>query len=150
MKKDADCVLAEVTKTKGDARKALTLINSLVKLRQLREQSAVQKGEKTSTEDHAAFAKVTQHLTKIWGHALNVYSKEEQALLATLQKTAAEDTNAARIAKERKITNAWELALFGPKCIPSTAYWGLTSAEKDLETFIAIRYFIKLNLTNFC
>jgi len=139
MKKDADCVLAEVTKKKSDARKSLTLISSLVKLRQVREHAAIQRGEKVSLEDRAAFAKVSDHLTKIWNDAHRVYSKEEQGLRVMLEQNAAEDTNAARAAKERKITQEWEMALFGPKCIPSPAFWGLTSAEKDLETFIAIR-----------
>lgn len=139
MKKDADCVLAEVTKKKYDARKSLSLIASLVKLRNVREQAAIQRGEKVSVEDHAAFAKVSDHLTKIWTNALQVYAKEEQGLRMMLEQNAVEDNNAARAAKERKIIQEWEIALFGPKCIPSSIYWGLTAADKDLETFIAMR-----------
>lgn len=139
MKKDADCVLAEVTKKKSDARKSLALISSLVKLRHVREGAALQRGNNVSVEDRVAFIKITEHLTKIWNDALNVYSKEEQGLQVMLEQNAVEDTNAARAAKERRITQEWDMALFGPKCIPSPAFWGLTSAEKDLETFIAIR-----------
>lgn len=58
MKKDADCVLAEVTKKKSDARKQLTLILALNKLRHVRDHFATQRGEKLSSEDRDAF-KVT-------------------------------------------------------------------------------------------
>lgn len=55
MKKDADCVLAEVTKKKSDARKQLSLIVALNKLRNVRDQFATQRGEKVSAEDRHAF-----------------------------------------------------------------------------------------------
>lgn len=59
MKKDADAVLAEVTKKKSDARKQLSLIAALVKLRNVREKAAEQMGRKTSAEDHAVFEKLS-------------------------------------------------------------------------------------------
>ncbi|KAF5300135.1 hypothetical protein FQR65_LT09226 [Abscondita terminalis] len=139
LKKDADCVLAEVTKKKSDARKSLTLISSLIKLRQVREHAATQRGEKSSLEDHNAFAKVTEHLTQIWNDALRVYSKEEQGLRMMLEQNAVEDTISARIAKEKRIIQQWENVFFGPRWIPNHIYWNLTAAEKDTETFIAIR-----------
>lgn len=55
MKKDADCVLAEVTKKKSDARKQLSLVSSLTKLRSVRDQIATQRGERVSLEDRQAF-----------------------------------------------------------------------------------------------
>lgn len=55
MKKDADCVLSEVTRKKSEARKQLSLISALVKLRSVREQFAAQRGEKTVAEDRKAF-----------------------------------------------------------------------------------------------
>ncbi|KAF5272897.1 hypothetical protein FQA39_LY07663 [Lamprigera yunnana] len=139
MKKDADCVLAEVTKKKSDARKAITLITSLIKLRQVREHTATQRGERVSLEDRNAFSKVTTHLLKIWNDALKVYTKEEQGLRVMLQQNAADDTNFAQLAKEKRIVQEWETVFFGLKCIPNHIYWDLTAAEKSLETFIAVR-----------
>lgn len=55
MTKDADCVLAEVTKKKSEARKQLALISALSKLRAVRDQIATQRGEKLSLEDRNAF-----------------------------------------------------------------------------------------------
>lgn len=55
MKKDADCVLAEVTKKKSDARKQLSLVSSLTKLRSVRDQITSHRGEKVSLEDRQAF-----------------------------------------------------------------------------------------------
>lgn len=64
MKKDADCVLAEVTKKKSDARKQLSLILALNKLRFVRDQFATQRGEKISAEDRDAF-KITTGMYKL-------------------------------------------------------------------------------------
>lgn len=81
----------------------------------------------------------SEKLLKIWQNALNSYNKEEQGLRMMLQQNAVDDDNSNRIAKERKIMQEWELVFFGPKMIPSPAYWGLTLAERDVDTFIAIR-----------
>lgn len=59
MRKDADCVLYEVNRKKTDARKQVSLLAALVKLRAVREQTAVQRGEKISLEDKTAFALAT-------------------------------------------------------------------------------------------
>lgn len=59
MKKEADLVLGEVTKKKSDARKQLSLIASLIKLRSVREKTAQQKGENTSSEDRVVFNKLS-------------------------------------------------------------------------------------------
>lgn len=139
MKKDADCVLAEVTKKKSEARKHLSLISALVKLRNVREKVRQQRGEKTSAEDNRAFSKATEKLTNMWSNSLRVYLKEEQGLKLMLEQNANDDSNAIHQSKEKKISQEWEEVLFGPKAIPSTICWGLTSAERDLETFIAIR-----------
>lgn len=59
MRKDADCVLYEVNKKKSDARKQLSLLSALMKLRSVREQAALQKGQVVSLEDRNAFASAT-------------------------------------------------------------------------------------------
>lgn len=63
MKRDADCVLSEVNKKKSDARKQLSLVCALIKLRAVRKNAAVQRGEKVSSEDRKAFAHVTGKIT---------------------------------------------------------------------------------------
>lgn len=138
MKKDADCVLAEVTKKKSEARKHLSLISALVKLRNIREQVKQQRGEKTSLEDHRAFLTSSEKLTKMWEDAFKIYLKEEQTLRVMLELNAAEDNNAIKLSKEKKIQE-WEEVLFGKIPTQTPLYWGLMSAERDMETFIAIR-----------
>lgn len=139
MKKEADSVLAEVTKKKSEARKQLSLLSSLIKLRNIREHMAVQRGENVSLEDRKAFAKVTEDLTRMWEKSQQVYLKEEQGLKVMLEQNAAEDSNTIRNEKEKKIAAEWTEVLFGGKVVPSEAYWALTAAEKNFETFVEIR-----------
>lgn len=143
MKRDADCVLSEVTRKKSEARKQLSLISALVKLRSVREQFAAARGEKTITEDRQAFNIETEKLVTIWENSMKTYTTEEQGLRLMLEKNAEDDSKAAKLAKERKLFDEWQTVLFGPKyLIPANnpTYWALTAAERDMETFIAIRY----------
>lgn len=71
LKKDADCILAEVTKKKSEARKQISILGSLVKLRAVREQTAVQRGEKVSLDDSNAFKTNTGKL--IFYHNFKIY-----------------------------------------------------------------------------
>lgn len=139
MRKDADVVLSEVTKKKVEARKLTNVISSLIKLRSVREHAATQQGNRTLSEDRNAFSKVTEQLLKIWDDAQRVYAKEEQGLRLMLEQNAAVDNKVAEAAKERKTAQEWESILFGPKAEPTPAYNGLMCAEKDMDTFIAIR-----------
>ncbi|XP_060522000.1 programmed cell death protein 7-like [Cylas formicarius] len=142
MQKEADLVLSEVTKKKSDARKQLSLIIGLVKLRTVRENVAIQRGERPSLEDKKAFNITTEKLVKMWEASLKTYSTEEQGLKLMLEKNATEDSKAARLAKERKLVEEWKTVLFGSShSISSTnpTYWALTAAERDMETFVAIR-----------
>lgn len=73
---------------------------------------------------------------------MKTYSTEEQGLRLMIEKTASEDSKTARIAKERKLLEEWYRIFFGPRqVIPqeNQTYWALTAAERDTETFIAIR-----------
>lgn len=142
MQKDADQVLSEVTKKKSDARKQLSLVSGLVKLRNVRENVALQRGEKTSLEDRKAFNITTEKLVKMWENSLQTYLKEEQGLKLMLEKNQNEDSKQARLAKERKLVDHWKTVLFGPShAVPTNhpTFWALTAAERDLERFIAIR-----------
>ncbi|KAG5889362.1 hypothetical protein JTB14_009155 [Gonioctena quinquepunctata] len=142
MKKDADCVLAEVTRKKSDARKQSTLVSALTKLRSIRKQIATQRGEKYSLEDDNAFDITTAQLNKMWDSSLRTYTIEEQGLKLMLEKTASEDSKTAQLKKDRGLLEERHNILFGPRqVIPqeNSTYWALTSAERDNETFIAIR-----------
>lgn len=59
MKKEADLVLGAVTRRKTEANKFLTILSSLVKLRQIRSQAAERKGLHRSTARDDAFEQVT-------------------------------------------------------------------------------------------
>lgn len=87
MQKDADSVLSEVTKKKSDARKQLSLIGALVKLRTVRDNVANHRGEKPSLEDKRAFSVTTEKLVKMWENSLQIYLKEEQGLRLMLGKS---------------------------------------------------------------
>ncbi|CAH1976866.1 unnamed protein product [Acanthoscelides obtectus] len=142
MKKDADCVLGEVTKKKSDARKQLTLIGALTKLRAVREQMASHRGEKMSAEDKQVFRTSMEKLSKMWEDSSRTYMTEEQRLKLMLEKTAVEDSKSIQLAKERKLLDEWYTVFFGPMEAISpenTMYWALTAAERDMETFIALR-----------
>lgn len=142
MKKDADCVLYEVTKKKSEARKQLSLISALVKLRFVRDSMAVQRGEKPSLEDRKAFGSVTEKLIRMWENTLQNYNKEEQCLKIMLAHKSDKDTKAVTRGKQVRIIEEWENLLFGqkdPNEASNATYWALTSADRDLESFVAIR-----------
>lgn len=65
MKKDADCVLTEVTKKKTDARKYLNLLSALVKLRNVKENAAMKRGERLNLEDRSVFANTSGNFNKL-------------------------------------------------------------------------------------
>lgn len=78
----------------------------------------------------------------MWENSLRTYSIEEHGLRLMLEKNAEDDSKAARLAKEKKLLEEWQTVLFGPKyLIPvnNPTYYALTAAERDMETFIAIR-----------
>lgn len=132
-------MLSEVTKKKSEARRHLSLIKALIKLRSVRERLRKDRGERLSIEDERAFLTTTEKLIKMWENSLRLYKEEEDALRLRFEVNAIEDSNAVKLAKAKKLAHEWEFTLFGPKSSYTNLYWGLTSAERDLETFIAIR-----------
>ncbi|KAF7284594.1 programmed cell death protein 7 [Rhynchophorus ferrugineus] len=141
MQKDADLVLSEVTKKKSDARKHLSLISSLIKLRTVRENVATQRGEKTSLEDRRAFNITTEKLIKMWENTLKTYLTEEQGLKLMLEKNQIEDSKQAQLVKERRLAEEWKTVLFGKHMTSFShpTFLALTAAERDVDTFVAIR-----------
>ncbi|XP_050295533.1 programmed cell death protein 7-like [Anthonomus grandis grandis] len=142
MQRDADLVLSEVTKKKQDARKQLSLLGALIKLRKVRETTTNQRESITSLENRRAFSLTTEKLIKMWEDTLLVYTKEEHGLKLMLEKNHTEGSKQSKIAKERKLIDEWKTTFFGQmQAVPSNnaTYWALTAAERDLETFVAIR-----------
>ncbi|KAL3277174.1 hypothetical protein HHI36_012525 [Cryptolaemus montrouzieri] len=142
MNKDIDCVLAEVNRMKSDAKKNLSLIRALIKLRHVRETMYAQRGEKTSLEDKHAFATTSEKMLKIWENALKQYNTEEHMLKTMLEKTASENLKHKELLKEKETLFSWEKVIFGEKMSFSSenaSLLALTAAERDMETFVAIR-----------
>lgn len=84
-----------------------------------------------------------EKLLRMWESSMKTYTTEEQGLRLMIEKTASEDSKTARIAKERKLLEEWYTIFFGPRQVISQdnqSYWALTAAERDMETFIAIRW----------
>lgn len=78
----------------------------------------------------------------MWENCLRTSTIEEQGLKLMLEKTAIEDSKTAQITKERLLLEEWYSVFFGRRQIvppENTSYWALTAAERDTETFIAIR-----------
>lgn len=75
----------------------------------------------------------------MWENTLKSYQKEEQGLHMMLEQNAEEDTISTQLAKEKRTTQEWETALFGQKLVPVPAFFALTAAERDMETFINVR-----------
>lgn len=83
-----------------------------------------------------------EKLNNMWESSLRIYTVEEHGLKLMLEKNANEDSEIARINKERKLIDEWNRIFFGPKQIlpeVNFIYRALTAAERDVETFIAIR-----------
>lgn len=87
--------------------------------------------------DTSTIDTVLDKLTEAWENSLKVYAKEEKGLKMMLDQTATNDS--IKKDKERKLIQEWDIVLFGQKHVPTPAYWGLTAAEKNFETFVAIR-----------
>lgn len=137
LKRDADCILSEVNKKKSDARKQLALLQALIKLRNIRAQTASANGERINSEESELFIKNTERLIRMWEKALNSYNIEEQGLKVMLESNSADEKPAVKL--EDKITNDWETVLFGVKTVPNEVGLALTCADRDSRTFIAVR-----------
>lgn len=142
MNKDIDVVLHEVNKKKSDARRHISLLTSLIKLRNARESMRVNRGEKVSAEDKRSFVAASEKMLEMWENALKNYTTEEHMLKTMLEKSASDNLKHKQVLKIKSIISSWEKVIFGGKTtIPpnNMIYWALTAAERDIETFIAIR-----------
>lgn len=141
-KGEADIILADTTRKKLDAKRNLALVQSLTKLRDVREKAALGRGEQTSAQDSYAFQNLAERLQDIWTNASKEYGKEEHRLRTQLEQTTSEDQRKAKLEREKKVTDDWSKALFGDPLKEgeeSGLFLGLTAAERSVDTFIAIR-----------
>lgn len=75
----------------------------------------------------------------MWEKALKTYGVEERGLKVMLESRLDEKPPTEADQKLKNIIKEWDFAIFGPKFVPSSAYWTMTYAQKDMETFIAVR-----------
>lgn len=137
-KKDADCVLAEVRRFKLEARKQISLLTALIKLRSTREKLADGCGTTLIPEHKALFLSTTEQLLALWNNAIDKYTNEENYLNDMLNKKKLQ--NDKRRIEAEQVIDEWERILFGPKYIPNERFYReLNIAENDLRSFIAVR-----------
>lgn len=136
LKKEADAVLAEVTRRQSDGRRQMALIEALVKLHSARIQTMEARGSKLSAEDKKNADNsvlIFGKLQALWSKKMDEYSKEEHGLRVMLQESAAKQSD-QEIEKVRSILQEWERCLFGSEC-PA-----VMDEPSDLDAFVSIRY----------
>lgn len=133
-KLQADMVLKEVLRKKSDAKKCLTKLDALVKLRKARQNTAAGRGESVSESDEAAFLSHIEKLKSLWKRKLVLYEKEEVELRAQLDEDSERQYSMLAEAEQHVATNLnlWRTALFGGK-LPQVDFAG------DVAKFIAVR-----------
>ncbi|KAF9424547.1 hypothetical protein HW555_000358, partial [Spodoptera exigua] len=133
-KLQADMVLKEVLRKKSDAKKCLTKLDALVKLRKARQNTAAGRGETVSDNEEAAFLSHIEKLKSLWERKLVLYNKEEVELRAQLEEDSEKQYSMLAEAEQNVATNLnlWRTALFGGK-LPQADFGG------DVAKFIAVR-----------
>ncbi|KAJ9574529.1 hypothetical protein L9F63_008302, partial [Diploptera punctata] len=135
LKHEADQVLSEVTRKKAEARRQLNMLKGLEKLRRIRAQVAVNRGQHVNTETGIRFTRVIEHLVKLWEDQMKEYEVEEQGLRVMLEE-AVEERTKSEVTQTKQVLNQWEMLLFG-KREPFNDFY--QAAENDVEAFIEIR-----------
>ncbi|CAG2053572.1 unnamed protein product [Timema podura] len=139
LKVEADLVLLEVTRKKNEAKRQLSLLSSLLKLRQLRAKTWASRGQAVSFESGERFTKVIERLRKLWESELRECAVEEQGLRVMLEGVV-EERNQKQVRRERQALAQWEQVLFGAKKRQQDQVDHFyTAAESDIESFVAIR-----------
>nr|CAD7437827.1 unnamed protein product [Timema bartmani] len=139
LKVEADLVLLEVTRKKNEAKRQLSLLLSLLKLRQLRAKTWASRGQAVSFESGERFTKVIERLRKLWESELRECAVEEKGLRVMLEGVV-EERNQKQVRRERQALAQWEQVLFGAKKRQQDQVDRFyTAAERDIESFVAIR-----------
>ncbi|XP_021913761.1 programmed cell death protein 7-like isoform X2 [Zootermopsis nevadensis] len=136
LKHEADQVLAEVTRKKSEAQRQINMLAALQKLRHIRAQIVTNRGQHVDAESGLRFARVTEHLAKLWQDQLKGYDVEEQGLRVMLDAAVVERTK-SEVSQDKQILAEWETLLFGKRDACSSFY---KAAEWDLDAFVALRH----------
>ncbi|CAG5058991.1 unnamed protein product [Parnassius apollo] len=130
----ADVVLKEVMRKKNDAKKCITKLDGLVRLRKARLNTAKGRGVTVSENETTAFNSNIEKLKLLWSQKLAIYEKEESDLRATLKQSVEEKDLLENETEKEVIQNLkkWQELLFG-KSLPQVDFNG------DVEKFVARR-----------
>ncbi|XP_049963224.1 programmed cell death protein 7-like [Schistocerca serialis cubense] len=123
---------ADVTKRKAEARRQLALLSALARLRKLRIQMALGRGEKVSSELDACFSRVIDNLKSLWEEKMEEYALEEKGLRVRLTEAVDE----RKIRYDRTVLAQWKRLLFGHNQADILSFYA--AAERNIEDFLAI------------
>lgn len=112
VKKEADLVLSDVVRKKSEAKRMLSLLNSLTKLRNAKVTQASSSNKPASLEETRTFELVIDKLKKLWVNQLKEYNLEEQGLKVMLNDAQVERVNIEE-KTWKKTLQTWTNALFG-------------------------------------
>ncbi|CAK1542402.1 unnamed protein product [Leptosia nina] len=130
-KLEADMVLKDVHRKKIDAKKCLSKLEALLKLRQARLNTAKGRGQNVSESDSAMFQKNIEKLKSSWTERLEMYNKEENNLRARLAIVEEVPLNQAEIDVDNNLIQ-WKEVLFGGEN-PQVDFKG------DIDRFVNVR-----------
>ncbi|XP_075218264.1 uncharacterized protein LOC142323042 isoform X2 [Lycorma delicatula] len=112
LKREADCVLADVTRKKSESKRQIALLSELLKLRQARVTALKATGKNISQQQTEAFNSVIERLKSLWTNQLKDYMLEEQGLKVMLNEAAVEEKNSEDLRRKEALSK-WEVTLFG-------------------------------------
>lgn len=133
-KREGDIVLRDVLKRKGDAKKNVSLIEALLKLRKARFNTAKGRGGNVTESDAIAFAVSMDKLKTMWTETINKYNTEEKELRSMMQDSSevAQPVNSETEAFDS--ISAWKRIMFGERhLLPQYNFKG------DMHAFTGVR-----------
>lgn len=136
LKRQADSVLHEVRQKKLEAKKILSTLNALSKLRQVRSEEELAKGGYCSKPLTDTFNDAISHFREMWTRQLEHYQLEEKGLKVMLEGNAAPEFSWTK-SKHQAALYQWEQAIFGDAMSCSGKVY--IQSENGLESLIDIR-----------
>lgn len=132
MRIKADLILRDVIRMKHDAKKNLSKLDALEKLRKARLDTAKGRGKVPSQNDASIFTDTIGKLKLVWEEKLSKYEKEEAEVRARLKHDSEADN--ANKDHAQQIVRDWQLALFGCEdAMPQRDFHG------DINSFVTTR-----------
>ncbi|XP_050669637.1 uncharacterized protein LOC126968654 isoform X2 [Leptidea sinapis] len=130
-KLNADIVLKDVQKKKLDAKKLVSKLDALLKLRRARQNTAKGRGQPISDNETSVFQMNIEKLRLLWIQRLQIYDKEENDLRTQLSESEKPLINKADKDIEEALAQ-WKQVLFGSG-FPQFDFSG------DIGKFIGVR-----------